>query len=698
MLNFFSQNPLKTSGLSKSHEKQMVFSIYLIKIQGEGVRLFIFFAVSSVFLFPSSWGDFTEDEKKQAWAETGFGFETLNQKLTVETCYESEKKFSACLMAFHQLLSEDIKDESHQLRVSDLNKLEIVPFSRPDHLTLEDFLASNAKRRESFRLLFRTQLPGTEEFNDIVQQVLKFTWKIPREDQSKLAGDTYNAYLKEAFDPKTTLHPLELISPKFNKDSVEVGAFFPFHKLENGEIALAVHPFEGSPAKAAGLRDGDLILGIDGFDIRGLPFHDPQVKNEFLSRLKGPMDSQVRFRVLGFCENHEKEVEVKRGVTDKPVHHWLESKRFVNLTQQEPVMDCDEPENPSTEGSSVGQIPEDQDSAGSVKLQASYLPLKTFQFPQRNSLTDAAISVLMPYYSSVMPRYPVCAEFLLLQTIDINNPFSWGMIIDLRNNEGGNFHEVACMLNTIIQSNEIMARYLPIKNGEIINQSDESETYYFTGGGFPSANPKLPLMTYNKNIVVIVDQLSTSAAEIFAGVIQDMGRGWVIGDRTFGKGIAQESPPPIQLTSKPGDKSTPLKPLQLSMTTGVYVLGSGRSPQGAGIIPDLRFTNTGEPIENEVNYTSLLDQVFFNNIQFENSPWEQNRPEELAKLNDCINKPDRMGQTLKEKIQKDKKYSRPFVTDYLLELAKDILFCTPPRPSFIPSPYLSPLYDMKYEK
>ncbi len=269
------------------------------KIQGEGVRLFILFAVSSVFLLPSSWGDFTEDEIKQAWTETGFGFERLTTQefLTVETCYESEKKFGACLMVFHQLLSEDIEDESHQLRVSDLNKLEIVPFSKPDpdHWVWEDVLASNAERRESFRLLFRTQLPGTEEFNDIVQQVLKFTGKIPREDQSKLAGDTYNAYLKEAFDPKTTLHPLELISPKFNKDSVEVGASFPFHKLENGEIALAVHPFEGSPAKAAGLRDGDLILGIDGFEIRGLSFHDPQVRNEFLRRLKGPMDSQAIF-------------------------------------------------------------------------------------------------------------------------------------------------------------------------------------------------------------------------------------------------------------------------------------------------------------------------------------------------------------------------------------------------------------------
>ena len=667
------------------------------KNQGENVKLFTLFIVSSVFLFSSSWGDFTEDEIKKAWTETGFDFETLNGKLTVEICYQSEKKFSACLMAFHELLSEAVEDEPHQLRVSPgLNKLEIVPFSKPDHLTLEDVLASDAKRRESFRLLFRTQPPLTEEFHDIVQQILKFTRKIPLEAQSRWAGKTYNAYLGEAFDPKTTLHPLELINPKFNEDSVDVGAFFPFYELENGEIAMTVHPFEGSPAKVAGLRDGDLILSVDDFDVRGLSFHDPQVRNEFLSRLKGPMDSEVRFRVLGFCDTHEKEIVVNRGLADEFVNHWLESKRFVNLTQQEPVEDC-KPESLSTESPSVGQIPKDQDSAGSVELQASYLPLKTFQFPQRNSLTDAAISVLTPYYFSTVWMYPVCAEFLLLQTIDINNPFSRGMIIDFRDNEGGNFHEVACMLNTLIQSDKIMARYLPIKDGEIVSQSDESETYYFTEGGFPSANPKLPLMTYNRNIVVIVNQRSYSAAEIFAGIIQDTGRGWVIGDRTFGKGIAEEAFP-MQLPSKSGDESNPPKPLQLRKTTGIYILGSGRSPQGAGIIPDFRFSSTGEPIENEVDYVSLLDQVFFNNIQFENTPWEQSRPGELAKLSDCISKPGRMGQTLKEKIRKDGKYGRPFVTDYLLELAKDILFCAPPRPSFVPSPYLSPLYDVKYEK
>ena len=651
------------------------------------MKLFILFIVSSVFLFPNSWGDFTKDEIKRAWTDTGYNFETFSEFLKVEDCYESEKKFSACLMAFHQLLSEAIEDETYQLRVSDLSKLKIVPFSKPDHLTLEDVLTSNAKRRESFRLLFRTQLPSTEEFNDIVQQVLEFTEKIPQEDQSKWAGDTYNAYLSEAFDPKSTLHPVGLIAPEFNKDSIGVGASFQFHKLENGETTIAFHPFKGSPARAAGLRKGDLILGIDDFDVRGLSFYNPQIKNDVLRRIKGPMDSKVKFRVLSFCDNQEKEVEVSRGVVDQPVHHWLASKRFVNLTQQEPT-DC-EPEKPSTESSSVEQTTGNQNSVDSFEPQALYLPLGNFLPPQLNLLTNTVISLLIRYLPMIH-QYPVCAEFIHLQAIDIHNPLSLGMIIDLRGNIGGNFHEAACMLNTLIQSNELMARYLPIKDGKIVNQSDESETYYFTEGGFPSPNPRLPLMTYNKNIVVIVDKFSSSAAEIFAGIIQDMKRGWVIGDRTFGKGTALETS--TKKVSKSGDKNTPLKPLQLSMTTGIYTLNSGRSPQGNGIIPDFRFTNTGEPIKSEVDYVSISDQIFFNNIQFENIPWEQNRPEELAKINDCINEAGRMSETFKEKIQKDKKYSRPFTTDYLLELAKDILVCVPSRPSFMPSRYLSPTY------
>ena len=179
-----------------------------------------------------------------------------------------------------------------------------------------------------------------------------------------------------------------------------------------------------------------------------------------------------------------------------------------------------------------------------------------------------------------------------------------------------------------------------------------------------------------------MDENSISASEVFAGTIQEMKRGWVVGRRTFGKGTIQKPLTPFSLFDG--------KPLQIFVTAGIYALNSGRSPQGYGIIPDFHVSRTGEPVGENSDDVSPEDQTFLNNIQFENSPWIQNRPEELAQLSECVNKEGRLGRALREKIQEDERYGRPYIGDYSLELAKDILMCAPPRPDRILQSHLSP--------
>lgn len=118
---------------------------------------FIFFA----FSFSNLWGSFSEAEIKKAWTDTGYDFEVLFKVLNADYCSQSEKRFSACLMAFNGLLSSikaDSKNQSgefYQLRISDSGRLEIVSLKKEDYPEGEDFLEAQKKRRESFRLFFR---------------------------------------------------------------------------------------------------------------------------------------------------------------------------------------------------------------------------------------------------------------------------------------------------------------------------------------------------------------------------------------------------------------------------------------------------------------------------------------------------------------------------------------------------------------
>ena len=100
-----------------------------------------------------------------------------------------------------------------------------------------------------------------------------------------------------------------------------------------------------------------------------------------------------------------------------------------------------------------------------------------------------------------------------------------GCIVDLRGNTGGYMVAAIQMVN----------EFLPKGNMIVYTEGANSPRYeeYANGRG---TCQKLP-------IVVLVDETSASASEIFAGAIQDNDRGTIIGRRTFGKGLVQQSIP-----------------------------------------------------------------------------------------------------------------------------------------------------------
>lgn len=121
-------------------------------------------------------------------------------------------------------------------------------------------------------------------------------------------------------------------------------------------------------------------------------------------------------------------------------------------------------------------------------------------------------------------------------------------IIDLRGNVGGSLDVVVDMVNEFLDKGDLIV----YTQGRNFPRTDS----YADGSG----------TCKNDNLVVLIDEFSASASEIFAGAIQDHDRGLVIGRRSFGKGLVQ------------GQRNFP-DGSAVRLTVARYYTASGRSIQ-----------------------------------------------------------------------------------------------------------------------
>lgn len=129
-----------------------------------------------------------------------------------------------------------------------------------------------------------------------------------------------------------------------------------------------------------------------------------------------------------------------------------------------------------------------------------------------------------------------------------------GIILDLRNNGGGSLQEATMLTDLFIDQGPVV-------------QIREST------GRVSQHNRSRSRALYRGPLVVMVNRLSASASEIFAGAIQDYNRGVIVGSQSFGKGT-------VQLLSA-------LPEGQLKLTESKFYRVSGDSTQHRGIIPDI---------------------------------------------------------------------------------------------------------------
>ncbi len=156
-----------------------------------------------------------------------------------------------------------------------------------------------------------------------------------------------------------------------------------------------------------------------------------------------------------------------------------------------------------------------------------------------------------------------------------------GVVIDLRNNGGGSLSEAKTLTGLFIDRGPTVQIRSKSNRVNILNDRDIRTIY-------------------DGPMAVLVNRLSASASEIFAGALQDYERAVVVGSQTFGKGTVQSL--------------IPLDRGQLKLTQAKFYRISGESTQHKGIVPDISFPANFDP---EQIGESTLDSPL---------PWDHIKP------------------------------------------------------------------------
>lgn len=157
-------------------------------------------------------------------------------------------------------------------------------------------------------------------------------------------------------------------------------------------------------------------------------------------------------------------------------------------------------------------------------------------------------------YLSILEFDTITNDQFMEAMDDLESQGMKGLVIDLRNNPGGNLKTVTDMLN----------RMLP-KGISVYTEDRDGKRTEFTCDG---------KQEFTKPLVVLVNGFSASASEIFAGAVQDYGIGTIMGTTTYGKGVVQQL-----VDLKDGT--------MLKLTIAQYFTPKGRNINDVGIEPDV---------------------------------------------------------------------------------------------------------------
>ncbi len=194
------------------------------------------------------------------------------------------------------------------------------------------------------------------------------------------------------------------------------------------------------------------------------------------------------------------------------------------------------------------------------------------------------------------------------------------IVMDLRADGGGNLQEAIGLTGLFISTGPVV---------QVRQTGGQIEALDDTDSGIAWTGP----------LTVLIDRYSASASEIFAGAIQDYGRGLVLGQQSYGKGTVQNVYPLDRFAAnkEPGFG-------QLTITTGKFYRITGESTQHRGVEPDI------------VLPSAISTDDIGESTQESALPWDRIRPANFKRSNDFKPVLDTLVSAHKQRVAGDPNY------------------------------------------
>lgn len=409
-----------------------------------------------------------------------------------------------------------------------------------------DWAGSEAELDERWRLHLKNQVLSLrlaekpeEEIPATLEKRYRNQLKRVQQYNSQDVFQVYANALTELYDPHTNyLSPRR--SENFNINmSLSLEGIGAVLQLEDEYTRVARLVPAGPADKQGDLRPSDRIVAVaQGEDGE---FEDVigWRLDEVVDLIRGPKGSTVRLQVIPAGAT----ADVRRDITIVRNQVKLEEQ-----SAQKEILEI-----PGADGETL--------KIGVIDIPAFYIDFEAM----RRGDDD---------YRSTTRDVRRLLDELQAENID-------GLIVDLRHNGGGSLQE----------ANELTGLF--IEYGPTVQIRHASRRVWRDG-------KRLRSPYYDGPMAVIINRLSASASEIFAGAIQDYERGVIVGDRSFGKGTVQTM--------------VPLTEGQLKLTESKFYRISGESTQHRGVEPDIVFPSLFDP---EEIGESALDNAL---------PWDQINP------------------------------------------------------------------------